>query len=370
MKSNIYEGILSECDRFIRKEVLPCALEADLSADKNTARRLWDKSGGLDLPALLVPEDLGGAGMNLLAGALVLDRLASACAGFASVFACHFAACAAAASAGAKSWFSYLSGQDGRQSLITSVCLPSTREEKPLSCISEKDHLVVSGTSSFTGNDGLAGAVMVFAGKNGNPDDTVAVRIDPTAAGVGREEPLRLPGLKMNAFTRLVFDRVRVEADAVLATGEEAGKMQRSVETAFYGFVAAMAMGCARSAFQKAKDYAGQRYQFKQTIILHQEIQRLLGSMRMKLNTGTAACLDLLDVEKWRPVFHDPEAPLVKAFCTDAALEIVIDAIQIHGGYGYMHEYGLEKAMRDIKVLQVLGETNPYLLVHHISDKL
>ena len=179
-----------------------------------------------------------------------------------------------------------------------------------------------------------------------------------------------LPGLKMNTFARLAFDNVPVESDAVLAAGDEAKKMIAAADHAFYGFVSAMAMGCARTAHKKAKAYAGQRYQFKRVIIFHQEIQRLLGSMALKLNMGTAGYLDLLDGEKRRPSFHVPEASLTKAFCTDAALDIVVDAIQVHGGYGYMHEYGLEKSMRDAKVLQLLGETNPYLLVRYTADGL
>ena len=373
MKSGLFSEILNECDRFARKEIDPCALDADLSEDKNTARRLWETSRELDLPLLLIPEAYGGAGMDLLPGGLVLDRLAGACSGFASVLACHFAACAAALAcgpSGAEKWFSLLTGSAGAQSPATSVCLPPKLEENGLIFSLDKNFSVLTGQSAFAGNAGLASFVMVFAVKNGNPDDPVALRIAPAATGVEWEPPLSLPGLKINSFSRLMFDHVPVENDAVLATGEAAKKMLKAADHAFYGFVSAMAMGCARMAYKRAKDYAGQRYQFKQTIIFHQEIQRLLGNMAMKLNIGTAGYLDLLDGQKRRPSYHVPQASLVKAFCTDAALDIVADAIQIHGGYGYMHEYGLEKFMRDSKVLQVLGETNPYLLVRHTADGL
>jgi acyl-CoA dehydrogenase len=373
MKSGLFSEILSECDRFARKEIDTCALEADLSGDKNTARRLWETSRELDLPLLLIPETYGGAGMALMSGGLVLDRLAGACAGFASVLAFHFAACAAASacgSTGSGKWFSFLTGSDCDKTKLSSVCLPPKLEENGLSFYLHNNIPVVSGQSMFVGNAGLASSIMVFAFKNGNPDDPAALRIAPATTGVEWEPPLLLPGLKLNSFARLRFENVPVEADAVLAEGQEAKKLIRAAEHAVYGLIAAVAMGCARKAHKKAKDYAGQRYQFKQTIIYHQEIQRLLGKMAMNLNVGTAGFLDLLDGEKRRPSFHVPQASLVKAFCTDAALGIVADAIQIHGGYGYMHEYGLEKSMRDAKVLQVLGETNPYLLVRHTADSL
>ena len=96
----------------------------------------------------------------------------------------------------------------------------------------------------------------------------------------------------------------------------------------------------------------------------------MLGNMRLKLNAGAAAYQQVFEDKKWKLPFKASDAPLAKAFCTDAALEIVLDAIQIHGGYGYMHEFGIEKMMRDIKVLQLTGGTNPFLQVKHIADSL
>ncbi len=145
--------------------------------------------------------------------------------------------------------------------------------------------------------------------------------------------------------------------------------MLSAARHAFYGFVSAAAMGCARTGLVQADQYARQRYQFGRIIIDQPEIRRMIGAMQMKLNAGTAAYLDLFNESSVRPAFHSPDAALTKAFCTDAALEIILDAIQIHGGYGYMHEYKLEKRMRDIKVLGLMGEVNPYLQVRHVAGK-
>jgi butyryl-CoA dehydrogenase len=373
LAQTIYAEILNEVDRFAKKEVRPLALEEDLKSDHEAGALLWQKSSGLDLPVLLIPEAFGGAGMDLMVGGLMLDRLAGECAGFASICLHHFTACAAVSSCGKaalEKWFSAFPGKDADRPVLASVCFSPEPEDVPVLASLEKNSLVINGSTLPMGNAGLAKAVILFAHMDENRNEPAAVLIDPFASGVNVENPLLLPGLKINPFARLCFQNVQVEGSAVLATGEEAKKMMRTAEHAFYGFVSAMAMGCARSAFQKAKDYAMQRYQFKNQIIFHQEIQRMLGNMKMKLDMGTAGYLDLLDGQKWRPAFHAPDAALVKAFCTDAALEIVLDAIQIHGGYGYMHEYGIEKSMRDIKVLQVLGDTNPYLLVRHIADGL
>jgi len=372
MTNGIYTEIISECERFARKEVRPRALEADLAGDREMAGLLWRKSGELDLPILLVPESSGGAGMTPLTGGLVLDCLAAECAGLASLFVHHFAACVAVAAAGtavAEQWLKALTAADGDGFSLAAVCFPPEPGDETLTVSGEGDHLVINGRGPLFGNAGLARTVVAF-GVMQETHEPVAIRIDPSAPGVGMESPLCLPGLKINAFGRLTFGGVRLAGDDLLASGPAAKKMERAGLDAFYGFVAAATMGCARSALHKAREYAAQRYQFKQMIIQHQEIQRLLGNMRLQLDLGTAGYLDLLQGDQWRPPFHCPDASLVKAFSTDAAMDIVLDAIQIHGGYGYMHEYGLEKQMRDIKVLQLLGGTNPCLLVRHLADNL
>ena len=90
----------------------------------------------------------------------------------------------------------------------------------------------------------------------------------------------------------------------------------------------------------------------------------------MNLKIGTSAYIQVFEDENPEIGYASPDTSLTKAFCTDAALDIIIDAIQIHGGYGYMHEYGLEKIMRDVKVLQVLGGKNPCHHIDVISKKI
>jgi alkylation response protein AidB-like acyl-CoA dehydrogenase len=134
--------------------------------------------------------------------------------------------------------------------------------------------------------------------------------------------------------------------------------MMDRTSAAFNGFIAAVAMGTARSAYVKAYQYAQERYQFGKMIIEHHEIRRFLANMATKLNMGTAGYVRALSGETLESPLSDGAGGQAKIFCTDAALEIAIDAIQIHGGYGYMKETGLEKVMRDTKMLQLLGKSN------------
>jgi alkylation response protein AidB-like acyl-CoA dehydrogenase len=142
------------------------------------------------------------------------------------------------------------------------------------------------------------------------------------------------------------------------------------VENIFYGLIAAAAMGAARTAYKKAHTYAGERYQYGKMIIQHQEIQRMLGNMLMKLSIGTSSYINAMKQDKWSLSYSSPNAKLAKAYCTDSAVEIVIDAIQVHGGYGYMHDYGVEKIYRDVKVLNLLGNSSPRLHIETITKQL
>ena len=96
----------------------------------------------------------------------------------------------------------------------------------------------------------------------------------------------------------------------------------------------------------------------------------MLGNMLMKISVGTAAYTQLFDESKLNLSSAKPESSLVKVYCTDSALEIAVDAVQVHGGYGYMHEFGLEKIMRDVKTLQLLDGRNPHHLVEAIAQKV
>lgn len=367
MNTRLCHDIIRECGKFARNEIRPAALDLDLDPDAGRIAAIWDKSRQLELPGLMVPESLDGGGMDPSCAAMVLDCLAADCAGTAALFAHHFTACAAVAVAPdnyKERLLPKLANTD-KTGIMASVCLPADLSENRLTVTGD----ILDGVSPPMGNAEPAGGILAFAQTTGEPPEWLAVWIDESTPGVSTGKPLHLPGLKAVTFAPLVCRRIHLNDIIPLASGKTAEKMLFAARHAFYGFVSAAAMGCARTGLVQADQYARQRYQFGRIIIDHLEIRRMIGAMQMKLNAGTAAYLDLFNESSVRPAFHSPDAALTKAFCTDAALEIILDAIQIHGGYGYMHEYGLEKRMRDVKVLGVMGEVNPYLQVRQVAGK-
>jgi alkylation response protein AidB-like acyl-CoA dehydrogenase len=372
MAEEIIDKIIDECRKFAVNEIRKTSLGADLSSDTDWVLRVWEKSGQLGLPFLPIPEDFQGAACSSLECALVLDLLAEECAGIASVYAHHFTACITLLMADDNHQKRLFSDHTDKKGLpgIFSVIFPEESGGNNLWWVKNNDHLIIKGTSPITGGILLSDGFMMFLTDAGDSEKSYCVWVDRSAKGVTTGEPLQLPGLKVTTFGKLHFDDAVIANEHIIAHGQTAQKMLSAAQSVFYGFIGALAIGAARRAFQKAMEYAKERYQFGKQIIQHQEIQRMLGNMHVNINAGTAAYRQAFGDQKLKFSFFAPDAISAKIFCTNAAIEIALDAIQIHGGYGYMHEYGIEKIMRDVKVLQLLGGTNPLLEVHHIADNM
>ncbi len=364
-----FNEIINECKRFSRNEIGDQALESDLTRNIEWSQTIWKKSCQLDLPALLIPDEFNGAGQPDFCCALVLDTLASECAGIASIFANHFACCLSLNHAAKMQKELYLpamaNGAD-QETLIATVVFPSDTDTEPLILEEKNGGFLLKGKSQLTGNAGITRLLCVFANEP-NRNAISCVIVNPDAKGVVIDESPELPGLKANPFSSIIFQDVEIASESIIGEQGQSDDLMKITQDKLHGFVAAMAVGAARTAYQKAFTYAKERYQFGKIIINHQEIQRMLGNMLMKLNMGTSGFVRLFNEEKLNLSHSQTEAALIKAYCTDAALEIAIDAIQIHGGYGYMHEYGVEKIMRDVKVLQLLGGSSPRCHIDVIS---
>ncbi|MEA3471763.1 MAG: acyl-CoA dehydrogenase family protein, partial [Thermodesulfobacteriota bacterium] len=336
-----YSEIIDVCWKFAAREIGTAALAYDLEPDSHGLKEIWTKSCEVGIPGLLIPEEFGGAGQSALCSALVLNVLASECAGMASLFANHFVACHTLVRAGGKEigrCLQAIANPAIDEPAIAAVVFPSDEEEDPARIVESEGRLFLSGTTALTGNVSLAKYASVFVKER--DDEITCILVEGKTPGISVGEGASLPGLKVNSFASVTFKEVEIGERSLVAERGSGRELMESAQDLFFGFVAAIAMGTAHSAYEKAASYARERYQFGKTIINHPEIQRMLGTMRMKLDVGRAAYMSAFDGE-------ERNAGLIKAYCADAALEIAVDAIQIHGGYGYMHEYGVEKIMRD-----------------------
>ncbi|MCU0577279.1 MAG: acyl-CoA/acyl-ACP dehydrogenase [Desulfobacterota bacterium] len=361
--------IIGVCRKFASRKVGPYALEADLNGDREWLLSVWQESNDLGIVGLVIPEEFGGVGQNDSCCGLVLDTLSSECSGVASLLLHHYVACKtvlAGGEPGLSPFFKMLLNDGGHMPPIATVIFPSDMDERRLVLREEKGKLLLRGKSPLTGNATLARYFFAFVYEGSEEQDMTCVLIDRQSQGIPLGEEAGLPGLKVNPFAPVILEDVEISPDRIIGRRREAKAVYEQTLDAYHGFIAACAMGAARAAYSRALQYAIDRYQFGSMIIHHQEIQRMLGTMLAKLSVGTSSYIASLEREEWGMPHGTPKNRFSKAFCTDAALEIAIDAVQIHGGYGYMHDYGVEKILRDVKVLQLLGESNPVISIKTI----
>lgn len=365
--------IISVCNDFCRNEVEPVALEMDAHYDPEKIKALWKKALEPGIPALLIPEEYGGAGLDALTAALVLDELAYGCTGVATLLAHHFAACLVlieeASTPSRKELLPRLSGGLEGEPVLATFAYPDTEDREGWPRLVETDgKLELSGSTGLVAGASLADRIVLFP-KESNGSDVSCVVVNTRSKGVRVGEMEEMLGLHTVPFAPITFDKSAVAKKDIVAGKDKAEAIMQRTMMAFYGFVAAIAMGASRSGHMKAYQYAKQRYQFGKMIIEHHEMQRLLANMLSKINAGTAAYVQAFTGEALKSLATGGEGDLTKIFCTDAALEIAIDAIQVHGGIGYMKDTGVEKIMRDAKMLQLIGASNRFMEVDIVAKR-
>jgi acyl-CoA dehydrogenase len=353
--------IVEVCRQFTRNEIEPVALEMDERHDTERMKAIWEKSMELGIPSLLIPEEYGGSGQTPLAAALVLDELAFGCCSVAVLFAHHLAACFALfeqTNKVSKEILKLISGEGSGKPAMVTLSFPSEveRENQPR-LESSQGVLSLSGVAPLVGCAPIADYIVLFPREDSGADVSLVV-VSTRSAGVSIGEAENMLGLNAVPFADVTFDNCELSGKELAGErGQMTGFLDRTLHV-FYGFCAAIAMGATRSAFSKALQYAKDRYQFGKMIIEHHEIRRLLANMLIRMNMGTSGYIQAFIGEGIGSLASDGRADLAKIFCTDTALQAAVDAIQVHGGIGYMKETGIEKIMRDSKMLQVLVKSN------------
>ncbi len=359
--------IIKETKKFAKKELADNVLDMDLNPTPDRILHFWKKSAALDIPSLLIPEKFDGVGYGSACSALILDVLANQCPGFASIFAHHFAGCLPISMGAApqqKKLWNYLADGAKKGSGIVGVVFSNEDDDNAPTLKKSGKNFILSGMAPLSANVVYADLLCVFVIDKDAGATCVPVKTKSKGLSLGKNA--EIPGLKANPFFPIHFDDVKISPDSILGKPGQAGAVMEDAKNLLFAFTAAMAVGAARNAYDKALAYAKERYQFGDVIINHQEIRRMLGAMLMKLEVSSATYMQWFDEGK-APIANLKNAALTKTYCTDAAFEIALDAVQIHGGYGYMHEQGVEKIMRDAKVLQVLGGSNPRHMIDAMS---
>jgi alkylation response protein AidB-like acyl-CoA dehydrogenase len=224
------------------------------------------------------------------------------------------------------------------------------------------DEYVINGSKRFITNAGVAGLYTVFAKTDPTlgHDGISAFLVEATTPGleVGRIEPKM--GIKGSTTGELFFDDMRVPADNLLGEEGEGFKIAMRILDRSRPGIGAQGLGLAQGATDYALDYAKGRETMGKPIAEHQMIAAMLADMETKCEAARLLlykCGQLIDEDAEGSELTKISA-MAKLYCTDVAMEVTTDAVQILGGYGYMQEYPVERMMRDAKITQLYEGTN------------
>lgn len=373
--------ILATVREFVERDVVPVASELEHADEYPDALVATMKELGLF--GITIPEEHGGLGLDLVTYALIQVELSRGWMSLSGVLNTHLISAWMIESFGTPEQRERLlprmaSGELHFAYSMTEPHAGSDVQAIRTTAARSGDGYLVTGQKTWATNGLHAGGVMLLV--RTDPDAEPAHR--GMSALIVEKEPhlesqpglvvppkLRKLGYKGVESTELVFDRFRVPRENLLGGREEEGFKQfmAGIELGRIN-VAARAVGLAESAFESAIRYAQQREAFGRPIADHQAIRLKLATMATK--TEAARRLMLAAAErKQRGERSDLESGMAKLFATETAQEVVLEAMRIHGGYGYSQEYPIERLYRDVPLL-IIGEGTNEIQQLVIAERL
>jgi alkylation response protein AidB-like acyl-CoA dehydrogenase len=347
---------------FAQKEIAPIALKYDQELfDPGDILKKAHQAGVMNMTT---PRPYGGHGLGLLEASLMTEELNSGCAGIGGMISINSLACGPILIGGSeeqKKRFLLPLCESGK---TASFCLTEREAGSDAAGVKTKavrkgDEYVLNGQKCFITNASFASLYTIFA----TTDPTKGTK-GITAFVVPRETPGLTIGKVEDKMGQRALNVAEVHLDDVVVPaanvlGAEGQGFKIAMETLNEGRVniATTALGIARAALEASLKYAKERVQFGQRIGTFQSITFLLADM--------AAAVDASRLLAWYAASRcdqglpfSREAAQAKLFASDTAMWVTTDAVQIHGGYGYIKGYLVEKLMRDAKLTQIYEGTN------------
>ncbi|RAZ68485.1 MULTISPECIES: acyl-CoA dehydrogenase [Planococcus] len=343
---------------FADKVVAPGAVDRDRT--KEFPKEAFKQLSDMGMMGLPFDEAYGGAGADTTSFAIVTEELSRVCASTGITYSAHISLGGAP--------LSLFGTEEQKQKYLTPICTGESFGAFGLTepnagsdaggtetrAVEDGDDWVINGSKVYITNASHAKhlAITAITGMNDGKKEISAIIVPTDAEGFTIIDNYEKMGLNASNTTELVLENVRVPKENLLGKrGEGFKQFLVTLDGGRIG-IAAMAVGIAQGAFNKALAYAKERKQFGKPLSEFQVTQFKLADMAMKIELARnmvykAAWLK----DQGRP--FTKEASMAKLYASEMAMEVADEAIQIHGGYGYMKEYEVERYMRDAKLLEI-----------------
>ncbi|MFC4334982.1 acyl-CoA dehydrogenase family protein [Salininema proteolyticum] len=358
-----YEEIRKGVREVAEAELAPRAGEVDATASFPTES--YEALKAADLHAPHIPEEYGGAGLDALGFAVVIEELSRCCASTGLMPAVTKLGSTPVLLEGSDELKQKYLPPVARGEAMFSYCLSEPEAGSDVAGMTTKavqdgDHYVLNGVKRWISNAGVSEYYTVFAKTDpaAGAKGITAFVIEKSDEGVSFGAPEKKLGIKGSPTCEVYLDNVRVPADRVI--GEVGKGFPLAMKTLDHTriTIAAQALGIAQGALDAAVQYAQEREQFGKSIAQFQGVQFMMADAAMKIAAAReltyAAAAKSERVEENLTFF----GAAAKCYASDAAMEITTDAVQILGGYGYTTDFPVERMMRDAKITQIYEGTN------------
>lgn len=357
------EALVRMVREFADREVRPRAAELDQKAEfpKDLVRRMAE----LGLMGIEVPVDYGGSGLDTIAYVLAMEEISAACASTGVIMSVNNSLVCDplmkfATEEQKQKWLVPLaSGEKLGCFMLSEPEAGSDAAAQKTIARRDGDGYVIEGTKNWITNGPQADTGILFtmtAPEKGHKGITAFV-VDMNAEGVRRGTKDDKLGIRASHSSQIFFDNHRVSEDQRLGAEGEGFKVAMSTLDCGRIGIAAQALGIAKGAFEAAARYACDRKTFGKRVIDHQAMAFMLADMETELEAARLLTLRAA-VAKIAGRRHTSESAMAKLMASEVANKIAKNAIQVHGGNGYVTEYPVERALRDAKITEIYEGTS------------
>jgi alkylation response protein AidB-like acyl-CoA dehydrogenase len=357
--SSTYEEFRGMIARLTRERVVPHAAQIDRDARPPIeAVAAFREAGLMGLP---FPEKLGGQEGDLMTQAIAVEEVSRGCASSGLTLMTGWAALDPLARFGSEALKEQILPSVASGEKIAAWCLTEPHGGSNVAGIRtsarlERGHWVINGTKRFITNAGWAEWYLVLA-RTGEKDMGIfMVHKDDPGIRIGKQEDKM--GLRGSPTADVLFEDCTIPEDRVV--GDAKGGYERMMVSLSISrpLIAAQALGIAQGALDEAVAYTKTRTPFGQPVSRYQLTRAMVADMAVKVESSRQVLYRAVELIESDPEKARVFASMAKLLCSDTAMEVTTQAVQLHGGYGFLKDYPVERMMRDAKITQIYEGTN------------
>ncbi len=361
--SDIQKMIKKNVREFAEKDIAPVAAELDQKEEYPT--KILEKMAKLGFLGVIIPQEYGGAGLDTISYAIIVEEISRKCASTGVITSVHNSLVAwpimkYGTNEQKKKYLPILAkGQEIGAFAATEPSAGSDLGAMKTIAVLKGNKYIINGDKTFITSGSEAGIIIIFAvtDKNAGSKGISAFIVENTMKGYKVGSIFEKLGINASKTSELIFEDMEVPKENLLGKEGEGFKIALATLDGGRIGIAAQAVGIAQAALDESIEYSKQREQFGRPIAKFQAIQWMIADIATRIEASRYLVYNAAYVKDKGERFSK-EAAMAKLFASETAMEAVIKAVQIHGGYGYTKEYTVERLFRDAKITEIYEGTS------------